>query len=196
MMTWKNDPRGLGETPAPPFLREIALAYLKIALSSFGGGLSAWARQIIVEEKRWLSDEAFLSALTFSRILPGANQVNLAVFVGTTLRGAPGALAALTGLLALPLAIAVAFGVAYLSFSQNHLVSLVLSALTATSIGMTLATGFSISRRLPWHPATLLVAGASFVAVGPMKWPLLPVLVVLIPLSVALHWRPAERKAP
>lgn len=188
---WRSDRPDSGHDAHHPIaLREIALAYLKIALSSFGGGLSAWARQIIVEEKRWLSDEAFLSALTFSRILPGANQVNLAVFVGTTLRGAPGALAALVGLLALPLVIAVAFGVAYLSFSRNPLVGLVLAALTATSIGMTMATGIAISRRLPWRLPSLFVAGAAFLTIGILKWPMLPVILILAPLSVGLHWRP------
>ena len=170
-------------------LGEIAFAYLKVALSSFGGGLSAWARQIVVEEKRWLSDGEFLSALTFSRVLPGANQVNLAVFVGTSLRGAPGALAALAGLLAIPLLIAVAFGMAYLAFSKNPLVSLVLASLTATSIGLTVATGIDLTRRMPWLPQSVLVAGAAFVTIGVLQWPMLPVILVLAPLSVALHWR-------
>ena len=58
-----------------------------IALASFGGGLSAWSRQMVVEQQRWMSDAEFLSAMTVCRVLPGANQVNLAMFVGAKLRG-------------------------------------------------------------------------------------------------------------
>ena len=41
-----------------------------------------------------MAEEEFLSAITMCRILPGANQVNLAVFVGAKFRGVLGAIAA------------------------------------------------------------------------------------------------------
>ena len=36
-----------------------------------------------------MGEEEFLSAMTMCRILPGANQVNMAVFAGTKMRGSP-----------------------------------------------------------------------------------------------------------
>ena len=60
-------------------LLELAWTFNHIALASFGGGLSAWSREIIVVEKKWMGEEEFLSAMTMCRILPGANQVNMAV---------------------------------------------------------------------------------------------------------------------
>src|SRR6201990_3490984 len=85
-------------------LHELAWTFNHIALASFGGGLSAWSREVLVVEKEWMGEEEFLSAMTMCRILPGANQVNMAVFVGTKLGGIPGALAALVGLTTMPLA--------------------------------------------------------------------------------------------
>lgn len=67
-------------------LAEIAFTFNHIALASFGGGLSAWSREIVVVRKKWMGEEQFLSAMTMCRIMPGANQVNLAVFVGSHLR--------------------------------------------------------------------------------------------------------------
>src|ERR1041385_1779140 len=84
---------------------QIAIAFNQIALASFGGGLSAWSRQMVVDQRHWMTDEEFLSAMTVCRVLPGANQVNLAVFVGARLRGVPGAIVATTGLLAAPMLI-------------------------------------------------------------------------------------------
>ncbi|MDT5160280.1 MAG: chromate transporter, partial [Mycobacterium sp.] len=79
--------------PAKVSLRELALTFNHIALASFGGGLSAWSREVLVVEKQWIGEAEFLSAMTMSRILPGANQVNIAVFAGSKMRGLPGAAA-------------------------------------------------------------------------------------------------------
>ncbi|MGA7393434.1 MAG: chromate transporter, partial [Terrimicrobiaceae bacterium] len=84
--------------PSRPTLFELAKTFNHIALASFGGGLSAWSREVVVVEKKWMPEEEFLSAITMCRILPGANQVNLAVFVGSKFRGMAGAAAAVFGL--------------------------------------------------------------------------------------------------
>src|SRR6201990_399144 len=83
-------------------LHELAWTFNHIALASFGGGLSAWSREVLVVEKEWMGDAEFLSAMTMCRILPGANQVNMAVFAGTKMRGMPGAAAAVVGLCPMP----------------------------------------------------------------------------------------------
>src|SRR5262249_24757955 len=92
--------------------------FLTIALASFGGGLSAWAQRVLVERRRWLDQDEFLSALTLCRLLPGPNQVNMAVYVGTKFRGVPGALAAVAGLVAPPTAILLVLGEIYFRYRQ------------------------------------------------------------------------------
>jgi len=69
---------GKQKSDPSPSLWELVLAFNQIALASFGGGLSAWSREIVVVEKKWMHEEEFLSAATMCRILPGANQVNMA----------------------------------------------------------------------------------------------------------------------
>ena len=81
----------MSEAPRPaPTLGELASCFLQIALSSFGGGLSAWTRRLVVEQRRWMNDEQFLSALTIARLFPGPNQVNMAIYIGVHFRGLPG----------------------------------------------------------------------------------------------------------
>ena len=41
-------------------LFELVLTFNHIALASFGGGLSAWSREVLVVEKGWLGDAEFL----------------------------------------------------------------------------------------------------------------------------------------
>ena len=99
-------------------LLDIALTFNHIALASFGGGLGAWSREIVVERKQWMGDEQFLSAMTMCRIMPGANQVNLAVFIGTTMRGRLGAVAAVVGLCLMPVALMLGMGFIYSTFKE------------------------------------------------------------------------------
>lgn len=128
-------------------LANIVMGFSKIAVASFGGGLSAWSRLVIVEQRRWMSDEEFLSALTFCRVLPGANQINMAVYVGARLRGFPSVLSALLGLLALPTCIVAAMAVVYFHYRQVPALSSALRGVTAASVGMTLAMGFQVGAR-------------------------------------------------
>ncbi|MBI3690132.1 MAG: chromate transporter, partial [Mycolicibacterium aromaticivorans] len=99
-----------GSTREKVSLFEVARTFNHVALASFGGGLGAWSREVIVVEKQWLGEEEFLSAMTMCRIVPGANQVNLAVFVGTKMKGLAGAVAAVIGLCLMPVAIVLTLG--------------------------------------------------------------------------------------
>ena len=56
--------------------------------------MSAWIRREVVHRRGWMGEREFVGGLALAQIVPGANGVNLAVFVGTTLRGPAGALAA------------------------------------------------------------------------------------------------------
>ena len=54
----------MSEAPRPaPTLGELASCFLQIALSSFGGGLSAWTRRLVVEQRQWLNDERVSEAV-------------------------------------------------------------------------------------------------------------------------------------
>lgn len=165
------------------------VSYLKISLSSFGGGLSGWAQLILVEERKWLTDEEFLSAFALCRILPGPNQVNFAIYVGLRLKGSAGAFAALFGLIVIPFFIVVTLGITYFHFQNIPSVSAALEGISAVAVGMTLGMGIKLSLRYHFTLWTFCLTLASFVTIGIFRWPFVPVLAVLIPLSVLASWR-------
>ena len=72
-------------------LSALFLGFLSIGAMSFGGGLAAWIRREAVQRRGWLDDRQFLSGYALSQIVPGATNVNLAVFIGSQLRGAESA---------------------------------------------------------------------------------------------------------
>ena len=174
--------------PEPITLLALALTFLKISMVSLGGGMSAWALRVLVEERRWLTNEEFLGALTLCRILPGANQVNLAVHVGTRYRGVPGAASALAGLTLVPLAIVLVLGALYFNHHQVPALKDSMSGLVAAAAGMTLAVGVKLGVEYRRDPVAILLAAAAFVGMGVLRWPLLLVLGVLAPIGVCWYW--------
>jgi len=172
---------------------DLALCFLKITLVSFGGGLSAWARQVLIAERQWLTDEEFLTAYTLARILPGPNITNLAVYVGTRFQGLTGAGAALAGLTLVPLAIMLGLGVIY--FHYHHLpgVQSVLTGVVAGAVGLTLSVGVKMGLDILRQPMAITLAVAAFAGMAILRWPLWLVLVLLTPIGMAWYW-PRERK--
>jgi len=172
----------------------IAIAFNQIALASFGGGLSAWSRQLVVEQRQWMTDEEFLSAMTVCRVLPGANQVNLAVFVGARLRGVPGAIAAIAGLLAAPMLIVLALGAFYIAHRTDASVQAVLRGMTAAAVALSLSMAYRTGRTCLRSPIAWALFVAALVATALVRLPLLLVLVVLAPPAMWWAW-PRRRQA-
>ena len=180
---------GVGAPAKPaPSLIDLALTFLKIAMVSLGGGMSAWALRVLVEERRWLTEEEFLGALTLCRILPGANQVNLAVHVGTRYRGITGAAAALAGLTLVPLAIVLVLGGLYFGNHQMPALKDSMRGLVAAAAGMTLAVAVKLGLQYRRDPAALVLATAAFIGLAVLRWPMLIILGVLAPIGVAWYW--------
>jgi chromate transporter len=175
-------------TPPRATLVQLAVGYLRISLSSVGGGMSAWAHRVIVLERHWLSENEFLTAYTLSRLLPGATQANLAIYVGTRLRGWVGALAALAGVLLVPIAIILAIGIAYFHYGNLPGVAPVLHGLAAGAVGMVLSMGLRIAIGMPRRVWTVALAVAAFVTAGPLHWPMWEVILILAPIGIVLAW--------
>jgi chromate transporter len=170
-----------------PGVGQIFRAFLRIALMSFGGGLALWMQREIVERRRWLSAEEFLAGLALARVLPGANQVNLATHVGTRLAGGRGALAAVAGLTAVPFAILVALGEAYFRFHEVPSLRAALHGAVATATGMALAMGIKLARPYATRLDAIAFAAAAFVGVHVLRWPVPWVVLILAPLAIAWH---------
>src|ERR1044072_4014659 len=75
---------------------EALRVWTRVALLSFGGpaGQIAVMHRILVEEKRWISEERFLHALNYCMLLPGPEAQQLATYIGWLMHKTAGGLAA------------------------------------------------------------------------------------------------------
>ena len=176
------------ESGAPrPTHAALFLAFLKMGLLGFGG-VAPWVRQVIVEERRWMDDGEFASLLGLSQVLPGANTINSAVLLGDRFRGISGAAAAVSGLMALPLAIAVAIVELYGAVSQNLYVAAAIAGAGAGAAGLVIGTGLKIARNLKLSPRIIVIILVTFIAIGILRLPFVWVLIFLVPLTIAAAW--------
>jgi chromate transporter len=172
-----------------PSLAELFIAFATISLSGFGGVL-AWSRRMMVEERKWLTPEQFNEAYALCAFLPGPNIVNFSVIFGSRFRGPLGAVTALLGLLGPPMALVVIIGALYAHYGDLPALRRMLIGVAAAAAGLMMATVAKMARPLFRNRAVTgpLIATATFAAIGVVQWPLPLVLAVILPVSIALAW--------
>ena len=167
-------------------LATLLSVFFRVGMASFGGSSAAWLYREIVKNRRWLSEEEFLSALTLSQVLPGANPVNMSIYVGAQLRGGAGGAVAVLGLVGPPFLAILILGALYARIGAYPLVREVMGGLIAVGIGMVLQLGAQLARNIR-KLIHAFIAGTIFVAVGILHWPMIPVVLVLAPLSIGIE---------
>ncbi|MBJ7312616.1 chromate transporter [Rugamonas sp. CCM 8940] len=180
------------DRPRPASLSDLFLSFTVLALQGFGGVLAVVQREL-VERKRWLTQEEFIEEWAVAQIMPGPNVANLALMIGGRYFGLPGAMAALSGMLAVPLVIVVLLAVLYGHYSDNPAVAGALRGMAAVSAGLIVATGVKLASALKKHPLPLALSlplallAVLFMVV--LHWPLPYTLASLGGLGCALTWR-------
>jgi chromate transporter len=188
---------GSEDTPAasaaPVGLWRIFVAFLRLGGTSFGGGTAGWLYREMVLRRGWIDEQGFLAMLAVGQVMPGSNGVKMTVLIGQQLRGAAGAATALIGLLTAPFAIVIAIGTFYLGLGEHRIVQAMLDGVAAAVIGLNLATGLSSMKGAPGI-ASWTIATVTVFCVGILRWPMLPVMAGLAPISIGLALVEARRR--
>jgi chromate transporter len=180
------------QRPRPASLGDLFVSFTLLALQGFGGVLAVVQREL-VERKRWLTQEEFLEEWAVAQIMPGPNVVNLSLVIGARYFGLRGAMAALTGMLFVPLLVVLLLAVLHAHYADHPGVQGALRGMAAVSAGMIGATGFKLAAALRKHPLPLFwslpaaVLGVALVAF--LRVPLAYVLLGLGGLCCALTYR-------
>jgi chromate transporter len=169
--------------------------FVRLGAMTFGGSVQSWVHREVVERLGWIDNKAFLSGLTVAQVLPGANPVNIALYVGLKLRGGIGAAVAVVGMVVPAFCVILCLGYFYRSYGHLAVVHFVLAGLAASGVGATLTMGIKVARRLPRNLMTALIALSVFFVVGVLRWPMIPVVAVVIPASIAVAFFANRRAA-
>jgi len=145
---------------------EALRVWARIGCLSFGGpaGQIALMHREIVEERQWLTEKEYLSALNFCMLLPGPEAMQLATYAGWKLHGLKGGLAA--GLLfVLPGAFVVlALTMLYSSFGRLPLVDALFYGIKAAVLAIVIEALLRVAKRALKTNADWVIAALAFVA--------------------------------
>lgn len=171
----------------------IAGLFSFIGLTSFGGGITAYIRRLVVTQKGWLTDDEFLPGLGVVQLLPGANVAGLAVYIGNHLRGPLGSMVALVSLFVPPFVTTCALGFLYFNAGHKADATAVLTGVTAVACGLMASMVFEEGRKAikGSFDVLLILLTFSLVRFAHLHVPL--VILIVAPLAVWWH-RP--RKDP
>jgi chromate transporter len=151
---------------ASPAFAEATKVWARIGCLSFGGpaGQIALMHREIVDERKWLSERQFLSALNFCMLLPGPEAMQLATYAGWRLHGVRGGLMA--GLLfVLPgAAVVLALSILYAAFGNLPWIEAIFFGVKAAVLAIVIEALLRVARRALKGNAEWLIAGLAFLA--------------------------------
>src|SRR5437660_5633872 len=159
--------------------REAFWVWLRVALLSFGGpaGQIAVMHRLLVEEKRWVSEERFLHALNYCMLLPGPEAQQLATYIGwlmhRTLGGImAGVLFIIPGIIAI-----MALSYVYAAYGNVPIVTALFFGLKAAVLAIVLEAVLRIGKRALKNRLMVALAALAFVAIFFLAVPF-PIIIV------------------
>ncbi len=148
-------------------LREAFLTWLRVAGLSFGGpaGQIAVMHRILVEEKRWVSEQRFLHALNYCMLLPGPEAQQLATYIGWLMHRTLGGIIA-GGLFVVPGIIAImALSYIYAGWGSVPIIVALFFGLKAAVLAIVVEALVRIGKRALKNQVMIALAAIAFVGI-------------------------------
>ena len=159
-------------------LHEAFWTWMRVAALSFGGpaGQIAVMHRILVEEKRWVSEERFLHALNYCMLLPGPEAQQLATYIGWLMHRTLGGIMA-GGCSSCPGVISImALSYVYAGWGNVPIVAALFFGLKAAVLAIVIEAVVRIGKRSLKNGALIALAAAAFVGIFFLSIPF-PVIV-------------------
>lgn len=154
------------ESVTAPGLGDACRVWLQIGLLSFGGPAAqvALMHRLVVDERRWVSDPAFVRALNFCMLLPGPEAMQLATYLGWMLHGRIGGLMAGVLFIAPGALLMLVVSVAYVRFADTSILNAIFFGVQCAVVVVVAQALIRVARRVTPDRIHLLLAFTAFVA--------------------------------
>ena len=121
--------------------------------------------RIVVEEKKWISEERFLHALNYCMLLPGPEAQQLAIYIGWLMHRTLGGLIAGV-LFVLPGFVSIlALSIIYACYEESSMVQALFFGLKPAVMAVVIEAVLRIGKRVLKNNTMVTLAAASFVAI-------------------------------
>ena len=146
---------------------EAFRTWLKISLLSFGGpaGQIAMMHRILVDEKKWISENRFLHALNYCMLLPGPEAQQLAVYLGWLLHRTWGGIVAGV-LFVLPGAVIVLLlSILYAGYQDLSIVEAIFFGIKAAVLAVVIEAVLRIGKKVLKNEIMVAIAAVAFIGI-------------------------------
>lgn len=158
----------------------LFLSFLKIGLTGFGGGLAVLTniRHIVVQERRWISEQDFIEALALGQSLPGTSAGNAVTYIGFRLRGWRGAGVSLSGFILPSMLMMIALAILYDRFRALPNTEQLFHGFNAAVVALIAVTAWRMGKHTSSKTWQRILIGLSFAAVIFLKATVIEVILI------------------
>ena len=169
-------------------LKEIALAFLKLGATAYGGPAIIGIMQAELQEKRqWVSKERFIEGLSLVNMLPGAAATQLGIFLGYSRGGWLGGLLAGLCFVLPAFIIMLALTLTYAAYGATPLMNGALYGLGPVVMGIFLVAVYRLGRTAAATIPQLVIAMAAALAAAFSPLGIVPILALAGGIGVVLY---------
>lgn len=163
-----------------PTLAQATRVWWKIGILSFGGPATqiALMHKEVVDDRKWLTEDQFLNALSFCMLLPGPEAMQLATYAGWRLHGTVGGLIAGLLFVVPGAAVIMILAAIYSIYGNVPLVEALFYGIKAAVLVIVVEALLRVSKKAlsqRWH---WVVAGLAFIGIFFLSIPY-PLIVLL-----------------
>ena len=172
----------------PPPSETLKL-WSKVAALSFGGPAAQISvmHRLVVEERKWVTEDQFLHALNFCMLLPGPEAQQLATYLGWKLGGVRGGLTA-GGLFILPgILVIMALSLIYLAYGHTPMVAGAFFGLKAAVLAIVAQAVHGLARKALKTRLAWIAAAIAFAALFAFDIPFPIIILAAAATGVAAH---------
>jgi chromate transporter len=147
-------------------LAELAVVFLRLGLTSFGGPAAhvALMRDEFVRRRRWLDDAALVDLIGAANLIPGPTSTELAMHIGHRRAGRPGLVVAGLAFLLPAVTIVAVLAWLYVEEGQRPEVGALLVGIVPIVVAIVAHAGWSIGRSVVRTPAALALLAGTVIA--------------------------------
>jgi chromate transporter len=140
-------------------LFDLFFTFFKLGLFTFGGGYAMIAniRDIVLEKKRWLTEDELVQVITIAESTPGPIAINLATYVGYNKRGALGSACATVGVVLPSFVIILLISKVLDFFMENPYVAGAFDGIKCAVAFLIIRAGWGMMKKLEKKPLPIIV---------------------------------------
>ncbi len=156
--------------PEPTAIRELALLFLRLGATAFGGPAAhiAMMQDEVVRRRRWMSEERFLDLLGATNLIPGPNSTEMAIHIGWERRRWAGLVVAGLAFIVPAMLITGALGWVYVHHGAVPAATWLLYGVKPVILGVVVQAIFGLAPRAArtWGLRALAVGAGVLAALG------------------------------